>query len=1185
MRLFVRPILASVLGMLLLLTAMPEGKLHAVPAAHVMQQSDSHDPQEIFLSFSYRGTKSMVITALYHNDQVYLPVGELFDFLMIPYHTDTQSFVISGTYLSENQDYELHFDAEGDPRGRVGDREAAFGGQDFLIGELDFYLLPKHFEQLFGLNFTVDMNNLTLSLTTDNVLPIIQQMERQRRRNQITEQRERFDYYDLAFDRQRHFLRAGFADYALNTTLDPTGTNQYNYTLDVGGELLGGDVQGALYGGYNSSIGFQNYSDNLRWRFVPGNRNLVSNISVGQIRSGGLLTSSNFRGISISNEDIQPQILFQDYVIDGTTVPESEVEVYLNNSLIAFKTADMSGYYRFQIPITYGTTQLSLRIYRPDGTIETRSERIQIPYTYLRPGQVRYNASAGLAESSLLEDQDQYFQGQANAAVGIASWLTLRTGMDYLEADPAFQPLLYSSLSTRLASNFLFNLDLAPQAYYRADLSAVYPSSASLGATYTHYTRDRSLFNPTSIQRIFQGNIYLPFDLWGTPLSARLFGGYQQSRTTDQTQYRLDLSGRFGRMNVRLSIRDRQNGAVRPEFSNRANVSATASYVFPRGPATAGLLKGLYLRSQMDYNPHLNRITQASTQISKELGQNLRFQVSMGQNFLTNSLSGYVNLTFELNRVRATSTARMARNSVQFSQNLSGSVGYDGNYKELYFTNRRQVGQSAASVRLFLDENDSGTYNEGEEILPYNAVRLQRSGRTQLEEDGIIRVTQLQSYYRHNMEINYAALQNPTYVPKFDEFSFIADPNQFKPIDIPFYITGILEGMVYRQQDSGQRQPAAGVRIYMISEDGEFEKTFNTFSDGSFYTYEVPPGEYDMFIDPAQLQRLGAEAVPDTIDLKVESVEGGDYISGLEFTIVPEGTGRPEVITAADQDTAMDKQGLSPLDVYGEYNHSVQLASFSNFENADRALATAREQFNIPLTVSHTNDLYALRTHPIQNRQQAITLLHRIADSQFSQPVLVLTRNGNTAMQKGADPSETREVVSEVYSLQIGAFSRKQSAQQFVSGSENPLGEPASVVFDSTRGLYKVYANSHPFDSLERARNALTDLRSRPAFDNAFIDRRTVRRKIAAEHSSQDPDRSFTYEVHIQGVSDISRERFLSEAITSNFNLLSNGPKEELVVFQDIPDWQTAVDLIGKLRRIAGMGQPFIVLLETDNGE
>lgn len=1140
-------------------------------------QDASQNPEEVFLSFSYRGTERVVITALYQqeDDQIYLPVGELFELLVIPYHTDMGSLTISGTYLSQEQSYELIFDDRSDPRGRVGERSVNFEAEDYQVGELDFYMKPQHFEKLFNLNFSVDMTNLTLSLTTDNVLPVVQRLERERRRQQIEEQQRQFEYYDLAYDRNRHFLRAGFVDYSLNTTVSPTSTNQYNYNLQLGGELLGGDLQGTVFGGYNTQNGFQNLTDNLRWRYVTDSREVVSSISAGQVRPGGLLSSGNFRGVRISNENIQPETLFQDYVIDGNTVPQSEVEVYINNSLIAFEEADMTGYYRFQIPLTYGTSQLSVRIFKPDGSMETRNRRLQIPFTFLRPGQFEYEVSAGRSETSLLSEREEFWQGQASASMGITPWLTMRTGMDYLEADSSYQPLLYGSLSARLASNYLLNVDAAPDAFYRANLNVVYPTSASFNASYTNYVRDRSLFNPTSIQEEFQGNLFVPFSLFSTPLSLRLFGIHQTSPMSDVTQYRGDLSGRFDRLNVRFSYRDRQTGPLAPQFTPNALLSTTATYIFPRGPSTAGLLKSLYIRAQMDYSPLEDQVTQSRLELSRDIGENLRFQLSVGRNFQTRQMTGQVNLTFDLNNVRSTSVARFSQDQAGLSQNLRGSVGYDGNYNELFFSNRRQVGQSAASVRLYVDENNSGSYTEGEQVLPYNAVRLQESGRTQVGDDGIIRITQMQSYYRHNVEINYAALQNPIYVPKTEQFSFIADPNQFKQIDIPFYITGILEGMVHRQSGD-QEQPASGVRLYLVSGDGQFTKSFNTFSDGSFYTYEVPPGEYDLFVDRGQLQTLNAYSVPDTMDVTVEAVEDGDYLSGLDFTIVPEGEER-RVITEAE---TPEDDVTTPLEEYGQYTHRVQLASLSSMENARQAMNTASSQFEVPLRVTETGDMFALRTLPIQNREQAIMLLHRVSDSQFSQPVLVLTRNGEEAEPSRTDSVATEE--REVFSLQIGALGSREGADQLASRAEEETNRAASVAYDSTRQIYKVYAHPKPYSTLEEAQARLAQLRNQSPFEDAFIDRRTVTVREPATADPPTDDRSYTYEVHIQGVSDISREQFLTQAISTDYELLSNEPGEELVVFQEVSSWQDAVDLTGKLRRIAGMGRPFIVMIEEE---
>ena len=117
---------------------------------------------------------------------------------------------------------------------------------------------------------------------------------------------------------------------------------------------------------------------------------------------------------------------------------------------------------------------------------------------------------------------------------------------------------------------------------------------------------------------------------------------------------------------------------------------------------------------------------------------------------------------------------------------------------QFVWDNRQQVGRAGISVRMYVDENGSDTYDEGEQIIPGNALRLHRASGRQVSKEGISRLTQLQPYRTYNFIINEAYVRNPTLVPRYREFSMVTDPNRYRQLDVPFIVTGIIDGTVYR---------------------------------------------------------------------------------------------------------------------------------------------------------------------------------------------------------------------------------------------------------------------------------------------------------------------------------------------------------------------------------------------------
>jgi hypothetical protein len=120
-------------------------------------------------------------------------------------------------------------------------------------------------------------------------------------------------------------------------------------------------------------------------------------------------------------------------------------------------------------------------------------------------------------------------------------------------------------------------------------------------------------------------------------------------------------------------------------------------------------------------------------------------------------------------------------------------------------------------------------------------------------------------------------------VPLKDQFSFIADPNQFKQIEIPFYRGGIIEGFVLIEK-SGQQQGQGGLRINIKGKNNNYVQTVRSFNDGGFYVMDLPPGTYVLEIDKAQLGFLNAKQI-NPIEFEIKALSEGDYIEGLEIIL------------------------------------------------------------------------------------------------------------------------------------------------------------------------------------------------------------------------------------------------------------------------------------------------------------
>ncbi|MEX0889944.1 MAG: carboxypeptidase-like regulatory domain-containing protein, partial [Balneolaceae bacterium] len=350
--------------------------------------------------------------------------------------------------------------------------------------------------------------------------------------------------------------------------------------------------------------------------------------------------------------------------------------------------------------------------------------------------------------------------------------------------------------------------------------------------------------------------------------------------------------------------------------------------------------------------------------------------------------------------------------------------------------NRQQVGSAALAVRLFVDKNNSGSYDDGDELLPNNAIRIERASGAIFYENGISYLNLLQPYRQYNLSVNKSAFHNPLLVPVTERFSIVTDPNQYKIIDIPLYTSGVIEGKVLRLVD-GTRLPLSGARLFLRNIDVEsdfsdFEQELRTFSDGSFYSYEIPPGTYEIQIDPQQLELLNMEA--ETVEFTVESLAEGDYLENLDITLTP-----PRKDTAETEDLTMrpDERNVNWLEGYpdwiqvGKWTSSqcrfpLQVGSFSTARRAAKAAVAAEKTTGLGMDIYYNaiSGIYAVRSIERFEFSEAVRLaevhINRLPDNDLS----VIGQCDNRQDDLRPTPF--------TINIQLGAFYSKENATQLV---------------------------------------------------------------------------------------------------------------------------------------------------------
>lgn len=280
-----------------------------------------------------------------------------------------------------------------------------------------------------------------------------------------------------------------------------------------------------------------------------------------------------------------------------------------------------------------------------------------------------------------------------------------------------------------------------------------------------------------------------------------------------------------------------------------------------------------------------------SFQFSQTLFKNGRLTIGFDRDFINQANLMQVGFLYDFSIMRTSSQATLRQKSddfdLSFAQNLSGSIAFDLKNANVIPTNRDQVGRAGVTVRLFEDLNANGQFDKGEPILPSKAIRLDQSANITVNRQGLLSITQLQSYWTYRLTVDIRALPDATLLPLRTKFSFVADPNRFKSIDIPLYRTGTIEGIVYNERIAGRSIPQPGLRL-ILRKEGEEEafEPIRTFSDGTFYSYGLMPGNYTLLVDSGQLAFMNLVQKPDTLKFTIRPLPEGDYVDTLVIRLV-----------------------------------------------------------------------------------------------------------------------------------------------------------------------------------------------------------------------------------------------------------------------------------------------------------
>jgi hypothetical protein len=799
---------------------------------------------------------SVVVPALLKDDSLFLPIFEVFQYLGIKAEPARDGQSISGFFIDEYNSYSVNAQTN-----EIFVNRRTTSSQGILVSNSRIFLASTEWGKTFDLHMRFNFRALEVELTTNLELPIVREMLREQARRAMlrTEDRIKADKYAPL---DRSILNGAMLDWAISSQLLPR-YERFNYSLGAGIEFLGGDLTASAVGVSDQPLTLVNTP--IKWRYVLPESRIVSQVVAGNdIQFPGTVALPYATGVHITNTPVTFRQGFSSYVVRDYTEPNWMVELFVNERLVDYARADAAGYFQFSTPLPYGTTNIKLKFYGPFGEERTREKLVQVPYTFVPPGEIEYGLIA-----ARLYDTNRTYYGSVGAQFGVTSWLTVGGGSYYFR-DSTREPLApVGSMSLRIADQLLVNAAYIHGFESKAHLTYSLPSGLNADLSLVKFAKEQRFFSRTVLEeRRLAIGLPIPFGL--LPGALRLSA--TQSISEANNDYFAEAGITTFILNTPVTYLTSAQYQRKP-LNELLNMRSNLSVLF-RMPYE------LLLRPETEFDHKQTRLNTFRATLERHL-----------------SSYGWVTLGFERNVPLKTNTFKLdlrldltgaqiftnASRSTEWSitQGARGALGVDGSFRPV-LDNRTMLGRGGLMVRPFLDKNHNSIREDDEPLLKNLDLQISTGRIISGPNTEVIRITDLEPFYPVVLKTSGINFENIAWRSKYPTYLVQVEPNQFKTVDIPIYIAGEVMGQVTRPNGAG----AAGIKIYFKNKETSIVDSVTTIAGGDYDLLALVPGEYEAYIDPAQLAQMNMRAEPAMKTFIVRSKEEGDVIENVNFKLI-----------------------------------------------------------------------------------------------------------------------------------------------------------------------------------------------------------------------------------------------------------------------------------------------------------
>jgi cell division protein FtsN len=842
------------------------------------QEEQQYDEIPVYVKIPHIGIRE--IDALIKEEEVYLPVSGLFNFLKIRNVVSDDLETVTGFFISPEEQYTI---SRADNQIEFGNKLFQLEADALIRTETSLYLKSVYYGKVFGLDCSFSFRDLMVTIDTKIELPVIREIRQEEMRKNLTRLKGEIQA-DTVIGRSYPGFRAGMADWSVYASQQPGGLSEGRFNLALGSVIAGGEATASLT--LYTAAPFSEKQQHYLWRHVDNDRSWMRQIVLGKINTSA--TASLFNpvlGVQVTNTPTTFRRSFGTYSLTDRTEPGWTVELYVNNTLVDYVKADASGFFTFEVPLVYGNTLVKLKFYGPWGEERIREQNIIIPFNFLPHRELEYTLSAGM-----VEDSSWSRFSRADIRYGATKHITLGGGFEYLSSIGEEPLMPFVNASVRITNNLLLSADYTHGVRAKGTMIYRLPSNIQMDLNYIWYDRDQKAISFNYLDEVKAS--------LSVPVKIKKMGAYSRL-----SYHRISFPGsKFTSAEWMVA------GAVSGMSVNLATYGIFSDYFDPSLHSQLSLAFRLpanfVIMPQAQYNYTSSEFLSGKVSVEKRLMERGYLNLSFERNFRMNLTMGEIGMRYDFSFAQVGASARRSNEHTTLVQYARGSVISDRKTSFLKADNRTNVGRGGVSIIAYLDFNANGRRDEGEPKAGGLAVRS-NSGRIEYsDKDSVIHIVGMEPYVKHFIEFDESNFSDISWRLHKKTYAIVTDANMLKMIEIPINVEGEAAGSVMLEKD-GSKSGIGRVIVNIHRSDNTLLTKALTESDGYFSFFGLSPGSYYARIDTAQLRRLNLVSEPDSIVFSIMTNSEGDYVEGLDFILrKPELT--PDTILLADSAAVAD---------------------------------------------------------------------------------------------------------------------------------------------------------------------------------------------------------------------------------------------------------------------------------------